>query len=881
MNLDMLTTQARQTLSAAQSLAHEMEHAELLPLHLLAAMINDQDNVALSILQRADREPARVSELVTAQLNQLPTVNAPGGHMPQTSPGVMKVITTASKIASSMDDQYVSGEHLLLALTDVPSPAADALHTLGLDAKTLRAAVDELRAASGVTNINDPEAESTYEALAKYAIDLNELAAAGRLDPVIGRDQEIRRCMQVLSRRSKNNPVLIGEPGTGKTAIAEGLAQRIIDHDCPAGMRDARIMALDVGQLLAGTKFRGEFEERLKAVLREVTAAEGRIILFIDELHTIVGAGAAEGSVSAGNLLKPALARGELRCIGATTLDEYRQHIEKDAAFERRFQPVFVDEPSVEATLAILRGLKSRYEAHHGIRIQDGALVASAMLSHRYIADRFLPDKAIDLLDEAASKLRLENDSMPVELESLRRRIMQLEIEREALKLESDGASKDRLRALEAELAELEESNRTLTAQWDVEKAELDEISAVKEAIDAAHTELEQARRRGDLETAARIQYGTQRELDERLAAAEATLDERQREGRSLVREEVDAEQIAEVVAAWTGIPASRLVEAERERLIDMEQMLEQRVVGQHEAVTAVSDAVRRNRAGLDDAGRPIGSFLFLGPTGTGKTELCKSLAEFLFSTEDAMIRIDMSEYMEQHAVARLIGAPPGYVGYEEGGRLTEAVRRRPYCVVLFDEMEKAHPDVSNILLQLLDDGRLTDGHGRTVDFTNAIIVMTSNIGSQQLLEMTEAGASDEAIDARMRELLKQSLRPELLNRIDDTVVFHQLGQSQLRSIAAIQVATLAARMAERGLELELTDAALDLLVTEGWDPHFGARPLRRVLRQRIENEVASLILTGSVDEGDRVLVDAANDVFRFDTIRNESYATESNGADR
>ncbi len=881
MNLDMLTTQARQTLSAAQSLAHEMQHAELLPLHLLAAMINDQDNVALSILHRAGREPDRVSELVTAQLNQLPTINAPGGHMPQTSPGVMKVITTASKIASSMEDQYVSGEHLLLALADVPSPAADALHTVGLDAKTLRTAVDELRAASGVTNINDPEAESTYEALAKYAIDLNELAAAGRLDPVIGRDQEIRRCMQVLSRRSKNNPVLIGEPGTGKTAIAEGLAQRIIDHDCPAGMRDARIMALDVGQLLAGTKFRGEFEERLKAVLREVTAAEGRIILFIDELHTIVGAGAAEGSVSAGNLLKPALARGELRCIGATTLDEYRQHIEKDAAFERRFQPVFVDEPSVEATLAILRGLKSRYEAHHGIRIQDGALVASAMLSHRYIADRFLPDKAIDLLDEAASKLRLENDSMPVELESLRRRIMQLEIEREALKLESDGASKDRLRALEAELAELEESNRTLTAQWDVEKAELDEISAVKEAIDAAHTELEQARRRGDLETAARIQYGTQRELDERLAAAEATLDERQREGRSLVREEVDAEQIAEVVAAWTGIPASRLVEAERERLIEMEQVLEQRVVGQHEAVTAVSDAVRRNRAGLDDAGRPIGSFLFLGPTGTGKTELCKSLAEFLFSTEDAMIRIDMSEYMEQHAVARLIGAPPGYVGYEEGGRLTEAVRRRPYCVVLFDEMEKAHPDVSNILLQLLDDGRLTDGHGRTVDFTNAIIVMTSNIGSQQLLEMTEAGASDEEIDVRMRELLKQSLRPELLNRIDDTVVFRQLGQAQLRSIAAIQVATLASRMEERGLELELTDAALDLLVTEGWDPHFGARPLRRVLRQRIENEVASLILNGSVDEGDRVLVDAANDVFRFDTIRNESYATESNGPDR
>jgi ATP-dependent Clp protease ATP-binding subunit ClpB len=873
MNLDTLTTQAKKSVSAAQSLAHEMEHAELLPLHVLLAMLNDRDNVASSIIHRADRKPARVAELVTAQLNQLPTISAPGGHMPQTSPGLMKVVTTASKIATSMQDQYVSAEHLLLSLAEVPSPAADALQTVGLDPRVLRAAVEELRRASGVTSINDPEAESTYEALAKYAIDLNELAASGRLDPVIGRDEEIRRCMQVLSRRTKNNPVLIGEPGTGKTAIAEGLAQRIVDHDCPNGMRDARIMALDVGQLLAGTKFRGEFEERLKAVLREVTAAEGRIIVFIDELHTIVGAGAAEGSVSAGNLLKPALARGELRCIGATTLDEFRQHIEKDAAFERRFQPVYVDEPSVEATLAILRGLKPRYEAHHGIRIQDAALVASATLSNRYIADRFLPDKAIDLLDEAASKLRLENDSMPVELESLRRRIMQLEIEREALKLEQDDASKERLGTLESELAELEESNHALTAQWDVEKAELDEISAVKEAIDTAHTELEQARRRGDLETAARIQYGTQRELDERLAAAEAKLDERQREGRSLVREEVDADQIAEVVAAWTGIPAARLVEAERERLLEMEQTLERRVVGQEEAVVAVSHAVRRNRAGLDDASRPIGSFLFLGPTGTGKTELCKALAEFLFSTESAMVRIDMSEYMEQHAVSRLIGAPPGYVGYEEGGRLTEAVRRRPYCVVLFDEMEKAHPDVSNILLQVLEDGRLTDGHGRTVDFSNSIVVMTSNIGSQQLLKMTEAGASDAEIDVHMRELLKQTLRPELLNRIDDTVVFHQLGKEQLRAIASLQVKALASRMADLGLELELTDAAVDQLVSEGWDPHFGARPLRRVLRQRIENEVASLILAAQVQAGDHIRVDSNGSVFHFETIHSKDWA--------
>ncbi|MBM44107.1 MAG: ATP-dependent chaperone ClpB [Phycisphaerae bacterium] len=867
MNLETFTTQAKQSIASAQSAAQELGHAELLPLHLLRAMIEDAGNVTRSIIERAGREPSKVGELVTAQLNQLPTVNAPGGHMPQTSPAMMKVLNEAVAATTSMKDQYTSAEHLLMALATVPSQAADALATLGLDSKTITRTVEDLRSASGVTNINDPEAEANFDSLAKYAIDLNELAASGRLDPVIGRDEEIRRCMQVLTRRTKNNPVLIGEPGTGKTAIAEGLAQRIVNNDCPAGMRHARIMALDVGQLLAGTKFRGEFEERLKAVLREVTAAEGRIILFIDELHTIVGAGAAEGSVSAGNLLKPALARGELRCIGATTLDEYRQHIEKDAAFERRFQPVFVEEPSVEATVAILRGLKPRYEAHHGVRIQDAAIVAASGLSHRYIADRFLPDKAIDLLDEASSRLRMENDSMPVELEGMRRRILQLEIEREALKGEPDDASKERLKALEAELSELEESNRVLTAQWDVEKAELDEIRAVKEAIDAAHTELEQAQRRGDLETAARIQYGTLRELDERLAAAESVLDERQSEGRSLVREEVDSEQIAQVVSSWTGIPASRLIEAERERLLRMEDALRNRVVGQDEAVSAVSDAVRRSRAGLDDASRPIGSFLFLGPTGTGKTELCKALAEFLFSTEDAIARIDMSEYMEQHSVARLIGSPPGYVGYEEGGRLTEAVRRRPYCVVLFDEMEKAHPDVSNILLQVLEDGRLTDGHGRTVDFSNTIIVMTSNIGSQQILELTESGALDVEIEAHVQELLKKTLRPELLNRIDDTVVFHQLTKEQLLDIAGIQVEVLRRRMADRGLTLELTDDALAALVSEGWDPHFGARPLRRTIRQRIENEIASLILAGTLEEGDRVLVDAAGETFRFETM--------------
>ena len=694
------------------------------------------------------------------------------------------------------------------------------------------------------------------------------MAEAGRLDPVIGRDEEIRRCMQVLSRRTKNNPVLIGEPGVGKTAIAEGLAHRIVDRDCPTTLRSARIMALDVGALLAGAKFRGEFEDRLKAVLREVTAAEGRIVLFIDELHTIVGAGQAEGAVSAGNLLKPALARGELRCIGATTLDEYRTHIEKDAAFERRFQPVFVNEPNVEDTVAILRGLKGRYEAHHGVRIQDSALVAAAMLSNRYISDRFLPDKAIDLLDEAASQLRIENDSMPVELDELRRRILQLEIEREALRTEKDAASRKRLDAIEAELADVEEQNQKLTARWDVEKSELDEISTVKERIDAARIELEQAQRRGDLEAAARIQYGEIPELNQRLGEAESLLDARQQEGRNLVREEVDSDMIAEVVGRWTGIPTARLVEGERERLLHMESDLEKRVIGQNEAVHAVSDAVRRSRAGLGEASRPIGSFLFLGPTGVGKTELCKALAEFLFNTEDAMVRIDMSEFMEQHAVARLIGAPPGYVGYEEGGRLTEAVRRRPWCVVLFDEMEKAHPDVSNVLLQVLDDGRLTDGHGRTVDFTNTIIVMTSNIGSKQLLEMSERGDSEEIIDARMKEMLKQSLRPELLNRIDETIVFRSLGRNQLRSIVEVQLELLRARMAERELRLHVSKRAMDALAEAGWDPQFGARPLKRVIQKQIENTIAMKMLSDELLEGQTVEVDYKDDAFTFSSVQ-------------